>query len=208
MNSTQPASDVIETLEQLDQLYERPPVQRALDKVADHLTPLYRRWIESSRFCVLSTVGPEGTDASPRGDDGPVMRALDRHTLALPDWRGNNRLDSLRNIVRDGRVSLMFMVPGSDNVVRVNGSARLIADPELTGQFEQNGKHPRSVVVVTIGEIYFQCAKALMRSKLWTRGDDSGELPTAGEFLREADTEFDADSYDAGYPEYASTRMW
>ena len=168
----------------------------AVDKVASRLTPLYRRWIGSSRFAVLATVGPEGTDASPRGDDGPVVRCVGDRTLIMPDWRGNRRIDSLRNIVRDGRVSLMFMVPGCNNVVRVNGAAVLIADDDLCGSFEQGGKHPRTVIVVTIGEIYYQCAKALMRSGLWLAGDEGGAVPTAGEFVREFTDGFDAGGYD------------
>ena len=111
----------IDTIQALEDLYVRKPGAASLDKVAQQMTPLYRKWIMESQFCILSTVGREGTDASPRGDDGPVVVELDSKTLAMPDWRGNYRLDSLRNIVEDGRVSLMFMVPGSNNVVRVNG---------------------------------------------------------------------------------------
>ncbi len=199
---------LIETMAELEAVYDAPPVKSSLDKVADRLTPLYRQWITASRFCVLSTVGPEGTDASPRGDDGPVVVELDPKTLAMPDWRGNNRIDSLRNIVRDGRVSLMFMVPGSANVVRVNGTARLTADPEMTSRFEQRGKHPRSVILVEIGEVYFQCAKAIMRSRLWSGEDDSGAVPTAGQMVREADAGFDAEDYDTRYAERAQERMW
>ena len=183
-------------------------VPASLTKVVDHMTPSYRTWIEASRFVVLSTVGEEGTDASPRGDAGPVVRIVDEKTLWMPDWRGNNRIDSLRNIVRDGRVSLMFMVPGCDNVVRINGTAVLSADPEVTETFEQRGKHPRSVIVVTVGEIYFQCAKALMRSKLWLSGDESEGLPTAGQFIKERQAEFDAETYDREYPQAAIPKMW
>ncbi len=182
--------------------------QGSLDKVAGVLTPLYRQWIGASRFVVVSTVGPEGTDASPRGDDGPVARVADARTLMLPDWKGNNRLDSLRNIVRDGRVSLMFMVPGSNNVVRVNGQAVVTADAAVTGLFDKGGALPVTALVVTVGEVYFQCAKAIMRSGLWAAGDESGALPTAGQFLREAKEGFDAEGYDAGYPDHAKTRMW
>ena len=147
------------------------------------MTPLYRQWIAASRFVVLSTVGPEGTDATPRGDDGPGGARGGRPHPVAANWRGNNRIDSLRNIVRDGRVSLMFMVPGSQNVVRVNGRAVVTADPDVTGTFEHRGKQPRTVIVVTLQEMYFQCAKAILRSGLWTRGDESGGLPTAGQFL-------------------------
>ena len=198
---------IVEDIAALQALYDKP-VPTSLTKVAKAMTPLYRRWIEASRFCVLSTAGPEGTDASPRGDDGPVVRIADDRTLLLPDWRGNNRLDCLRNIVRDGRVSLMFMVPGCNNVVRVNGQAVLTDDPEVTGTFEQAGRNPKSVIVVTVGEIYFQCAKAVMRSGLWTRGDDSAGLPTAGQFIREMDAGFDAEGYDISYPDEAPKRMW
>jgi predicted pyridoxine 5'-phosphate oxidase superfamily flavin-nucleotide-binding protein len=112
----------IDDIAALEALYDAPS-NRSLAKVTPVLTPAYRRWIEASRFCILSTVGPDGTDATPRGDDGPVVRIVDDRTLWLPDWRGNNRLDALRNIVADGRVSLMFMITGNTTVVRVNGTA-------------------------------------------------------------------------------------
>jgi PPOX class probable FMN-dependent enzyme len=130
--------DFVEDIAALEALYGTPGAA-SLRKVADHLTPLYAKWIAAARFCVLSTVGAGGTDGSPRGDEGPVALKLDARTLAMPDWRGNNRLDSLRNIVTDGRVSLMFMVPGSSTVVRVNGVARLTDDAELCGRFARRG---------------------------------------------------------------------
>lgn len=196
----------VETIGALEALYDvvNP---KSLDKVVTRLTPLYTRWINAARFCVLTTVGPEGTDGSPRGDDGPVVRIADDTTLMLPDWRGNNRIDSLRNIVRDGRVSLMFMVPGSPTVVRVNGTAVLSDDPVITARFEQNGKHPRSVIVITLGEAYFQCAKAIMRSDIWN-GTAPADLPTAGQFLQEQIQDHDAKAYDDGYAEYAKGKMW
>lgn len=197
----------ISTIEALEALYD-DALPRSLTKVVGRMTPLYRRWIEASRFLVLTTVGPEGTDSSPRGDDGPVVHIDEQERLLLPDWRGNNRIDSLRNLVRDGRVSLMFMVPGCNNVVRVNGRAVLTADAELTASFDKGGKRPKTVIVVTIEEMYFQCAKALMRSKLWQSGDESGAVPTAGEFQRERQADFDAESYDRDYPKYAAPRMW
>ncbi len=197
----------VESIEQLEAVYGAiSPGSK--DKVCPPLTPLYQGWINASRFLILSTVGPEGTDASPRGDDGAVVRIVSEKTLWLPDWRGNNRLDSLRNIVRDPRVSLMFMVPGSKNVVRVNGTAVLAVDAATTNQFEKKGKHPASVIVITVGEVYFQCAKALMRSALWESGDESDRVPTAGEFIAEFKEGFDADEYDAGYADYAKPKMW
>lgn len=199
------AMERIETLEQLTELYG-PPMERAVTKERTALTPLYRRWIEGSRFCVLSTVGPEGTDASPRGDVEPVVRIVDDRTLHLPDWRGNNRTDSLRNIVRDGRVSLLFMAGGCNNVVRVNGRAELIVDASLRGSFERDGHLPRCVILISIEAVYFQCAKALMRSALWSRVPQG--LPSAGDFLAEVDAAFDAPDYDDGYEAYAAPRMW
>ena len=152
----------IETEEDLAALYGTPG-EAAMAKVVRRLTPLYRAWIARSRFCILSTVGPEGTDASPRGDDGPVVTVLDPGTLALPDWRGNDRIDSLRNIVRDPRVSVMFFVPGSNNVVRVNGRGGVTADAGLRARFERSGKLPRTVLVIEIAEVYSQCARAILR---------------------------------------------
>ncbi|NKB51427.1 MAG: pyridoxamine 5'-phosphate oxidase family protein [Rhizobiaceae bacterium] len=197
----------ITTIDELEALYE-DAVPAAFTKVATEITPKYRQWIEASRFVVLSTVGPEGTDASPRGDDGPVATIIDDKTLQIPDWRGNNRLDSLRNIVRDGRVSLMFMVPGCNNVVRINGSAVLTDDPKTTQSFSKNGKLPRTVIAVTIHEMYFQCAKAIMRSAIWNGEDESSSVPTAGEFIKEMKSDFDGRAYDDGYAEYAQPRMW
>ncbi len=173
------------------------------------MTPAYRSWIERSRFAVLSTVGPEGTDASPRGDDGPVVRELDPGTLLLPDWRGNNRVDCLRNIVRDPRVSLMFFVPGSNEVVRVNGRARLTADLTLRESFAREGKLPRTVAVIAIDEIYSQCARALLRSRLWTAGNGAEGLPTFGDILAEMTAgAIDGPAYDQAWPGRAATTMW
>ncbi|PWJ18146.1 pyridoxamine 5'-phosphate oxidase family protein [Jannaschia seohaensis] len=196
----------ITDLEALHALYGTPGAA-ALDKVADRLTPLYRRWILASRFCILSTVGPEGTDASPRGDDGPVVQALDARTLLLPDWRGNQRLDSLRNIVRDPRVSLMFMVPGSANVIRVNGTARLTTDPELIARFEERGRRPTLIAAITIGEVYSQCARAILRAGLWGE-TPAPDLPSVGDLLQEQRAEFDGAAYDAAWPAHAARSMW
>ncbi len=197
----------IESQAALEALYGTPGAP-ALRKVARRLTPLYRQWIMTSRFCILSTVGADGTDASPRGDDGPVVQEIDAGHLALPDWRGNNRLDSLRNIVSDGRVSLMFMVPGSNTVVRVNGRARLTADTAMRARFDRNGKQPATVIVIAIAEIYTQCARAPMRAGLWSR-DDSAGLPSAGDILAEmTQGEIDGAAYDADWPERAAKSMW
>lgn len=197
----------VDSIAALEALYDNPS-PLSLTKVARSLTPRYRDWINAARFCILSTVGPDGTDASPRGDDGPVVRIIDDKTLWLPDWRGNNRLDCLRNIVADGRVSLLFMVAGSSNVVRVNAHAVLTDDPVVTATFEQGGRHPKLVIVITLSEIYFQCAKAIMRAGLWSGHAAPVDLPTAGQFLQEMDRDLDAESYDLRYPTDAQDRMW
>jgi PPOX class probable FMN-dependent enzyme len=197
----------IDTITALEALYGTPGVP-ALRKVARRMTPLYRKWIMASRFCVLSTIGPQGTDGSPRGDDGPVVHELDEGTLLMPDWRGNNRLDSLRNIVEDGRVSLMFMVPGSNTVVRVNGRAWLAAEAEMRARFEKSGRQPATVIVIEIAEIYTQCARALMRAGLW-QGDASDGLPTVGEILAEmTDGAEGGQQYDARWGARAADTMW
>lgn len=198
----------IETLQDLEALYGKPGAP-SLRKVARRMTPLYRQWIMASKLCMLATVGPEGTDDSPRGDDGPVVQELDPGTLALPDWRGNNRLDSLRNIVRDGRVSLMFLVPGSNNVVRVNGKARLTADADLRARFEKKGKQPATVIVVSIDEIYSQCARAMLRAGTWSGIDESEDLPTMGDILAEqTDGDEGGNDYDQAWDARAAQTMW
>jgi len=200
--------EFIEDIEALEALYGTPSAP-ALRKVAQGLTPLYRKWIMASRLCILSTVGPEGVDGSPRGDDGPVVLELDPKTLAMPDWRGNNRLDSLRNIVRDPRVSLMFLVPGSNNVVRLNGTARLTTDADLRALFEKNGKRPATVAVIEITEIYTQCARAMMRARTWTSSDESSDLPTMGETLAEVSKgEEGGARYDSEWGVRAAKTMW
>ena len=201
------ANHTITDVAALESLYGTPG-EASIIKVADHLTPLYQQWVMASRFCVVSTVGADGTDGSPRGDDGPVVQALDARTLLLPDWRGNNRMDTLRNIVTDGRVSLMFFVPGSNNVIRVNGRGIVSLDPALIRRFDQNGKHPRSVVVITIAEVYSQCARALMRAGLWAADDESAGLPTVGEMLAEQKAGFDGAEYDASWGSRAKETMW
>ncbi|MEM7732853.1 MAG: pyridoxamine 5'-phosphate oxidase family protein [Pseudomonadota bacterium] len=199
--------DWINSTEDLEALYGTP-VSAAITKVATRLTPLYRKWIMTSRFCVLTTVGEAGTDGSPRGDDGPVVTELDDQTLAMPDWRGNDRLDSLRNIVSDGRVSLMFMVPGSNTVVRLNGEARLTADEGLRARFDKGGRLPATVIVIRIAEIYTQCARAPMRAGLWKRDDTEG-LPTVGEILAEMSEGAEGGpEYDAGWAPRAAKTLW
>lgn len=199
----------VASVEELEELYG-PVSENARRKVAAQLTPEYRRWIEAARFCVLASVGREGTDASPRGDAGPVVEILDAGHLLLPDWNGNNRIDSLRNIVEDGRVSLLFLAHGNGNVVRVNGRARISADRGLLDRFDRAGRRPRSVVVIAIAEVYFQCSRAVMRSKLWELPPQhAAALPTPGEILASmTGGRAGGADYDRAWPARAREGLW
>lgn len=198
----------IETVEDLQKHYGHPGNASQI-KVTSCLIPAYQAHIERARFCVLTTVGPEGTDGSPRGDEGPVVTIKDSQTLMLPDWKGNERIDSLRNIIRDGRVSLLFLVAGSNVAIRVNGTAKVTADPKVTSTFERQGKRPRSVIFIHIQEVYSQCARALIRSELWTATDQSRGLPTVGDMLKEITSgAFDGQTYDVEWPVRAARTMW
>src|SRR5437762_2342486 len=157
---------VISTVEQLEAIYGFPNDASTV-KVADRITPRYRVLIEKSPFAALATCGPEGLDCSPRGDLAGFVRIHDDRTLIMPDRRGNNRVDSLRNIVRDPRVALLFLIPGSGTTLRVNGRAHLSVDPDLLASFAVNDQAPRSVIVVTAEAVYFQRARAIVRSDLW-----------------------------------------
>ncbi|APG84720.1 pyridoxine biosynthesis protein [Sinorhizobium americanum CCGM7] len=200
---------IIRTVEELKALYG-DAVEASIVKVTETLTAEYRQMIEASPFAAIATVGPEGLDCSPRGDDLTVVRITDDKTVLMPDWRGNNRTDSLANIVRDPRVALLFLVPGSNTTMRINGTAVVSVDPVLIGSFEVDGKHPRSVIVITINEIYFQCARALLRSQLWNpeRFVEPASLPTPGALLKAAKADFDKDSYDRQWPGRAAKSMW
>lgn len=200
--------DFVQNIQQLETIYGQAS-EASLDKVSPVLTPAYRAWIDASKLCILSTVGAGGTDASPRGDDSPVVRILDQSTLALPDWRGNNRMDSLRNIVADPRASLMFLVRGKHIVIRTNGTAKITTDRALCESFAHKGNLPRSVIIFRINEVYSQCARALMRSKIWESADDSVVLPTMGDILRElSEGVFDGASYDRDWAARADKSLW
>ena len=191
----------VTTEAELEALYGLPS-GAAVIKEIDHVSDHYRAFIEASPFVVLATSGPEGLDCTPRGDPAGFVRVVDRKTLMLPDRRGNNRLDALRNIVRDPRVALLFLVPGIGRTLRVNGTASITTDPALCASFAIEGKTPRSVVVVTAKRVYTQCAKALVRSRLWDPASHVPEsaLPSSGEMLRALSAGFDAEGYDRDYP--------
>jgi uncharacterized protein len=200
----------IETIEALEALYG-PVAEAATAKVAHRVTPEYRALIEAAPFAALATVGPEGLDCSPRGDLAGFVRIADERTLLLPDRRGNNRVDSLRNIIRDPRVALMFLIPGWGNALRVNGRAHLKTDAALLGSFAVEGKAPRCVVVIEIGELYFQCARAVIRAGLWdpARHVDPGRLPTPGRILAAmSGARVGGEAYDRDWAGRAAATMW
>ena len=200
----------IATIEQLEAIYEQP-LETSTVKEIDHLTPHYRALIEASPFVALATSGPEGLDCSPRGDAGSVMHIHDDRTLMLPDRRGNNRIDSLRNIVRDPRVGLLFLIPGSGTTLRVNGRAHLSDAAALLESLAMEGKPPRSVIVIEIDSVYFQCARAVIRADLWNPAKyaDPTRLPTAGAILAALSQDrIGGEGYDKAWPERARQSMW
>lgn len=198
------------TIEDLEALYGQPGPASTL-KELDRLNAEYRVVIAASPFAALATVGPEGLDCSPRGDAGEVVRIADDKTLLMPDRRGNNRADSLRNIVRDPRVALLFLIPGSGSTLRVNGRAELRTDRDLLEAFRRSGKLPRCVMVITIETVFFQCARAVIRADLWNpaRHVDVSRLPSAGRMLSAASQGAQGgDAYDAEWPARAAASLW
>lgn len=192
----------ISSVEDLEALYG-PPMDVALTKEIDYISDHYAAFIEASPFLALATVGPEGLDCSPRGDPAPCVRIHDRKTVLMPDRKGNNRTDTLHNIVRDPRVALLFLIPGVGETLRINGCAELVTDPDLCASFDMDGKTPTCVMVVHVDSVYFQCPKALVRSRLWD-GDtqiDRKALPSNGEMLAAlAPDKVNASDYDEAYP--------
>jgi PPOX class probable FMN-dependent enzyme len=201
---------LVTSMEALEALYGNvyPP---AVAKVADHISDEYRRLIEASPFAVLASCGDDGLDCSPRGDPAGFVRVQDRNTLLIPDRQGNNRIDTLRNIVRDPRIAVLFLIPGVGETMRVIGRARISVDPQLTGGFAMNGKTPRCVLVVDVEKAYFQCTKAIVRSKLWdpSRHVDRATLPTAGSILAElTDGRLGGEAHDRAAPERIKATLY
>jgi PPOX class probable FMN-dependent enzyme len=208
-NETAPRT-VVETIEQLEALYGHPG-ETSLVKELDHVSPEYAAFIEASPFIALATSGPEGLDCSPRGDLPGFVRIKDSRTLLMPDRRGNNRADSLKNIIRDPRVALLFLVPGSGTTLRVNGRARISIDRDLCASLAVEGKPARSVIVVAVDAVYFQCARAIRRSDLWNpeKHVDPTSLPTPGRILEVTSRKsIDGETYDREWPERAKASMW
>jgi PPOX class probable FMN-dependent enzyme len=193
----------VTSIAQLETLYGEASGAAVLKEI-DHVSAEYRTFIEASPFFVLASNGPEGVDCSPRGDEPGFVRVADPKTLLIPDRRGNNRVDSLRNIVRDPRVSLLFLVPGVGETFRVIGRASISTDPALLDGFVFAGKTPRAVIVVKVESVYFQCSKAVIRSKLWdaSRHVERKSLPSNGTILAAITKgEHGGEEYDRAYPE-------
>lgn len=200
----------IATAEELREIYGSP-AKSSIVKETGHITPHYRAYIEASPFCGLATVGPEGMDCSPRGDLPGFVRVHDENTLMMPDRRGNNRIDSLLNIVRDPRIALMFLIPGHGICLRVNGEAKIAVDDELRNSFSIDGKAPRSVIVIGTKAVYFQCARAILRSGIWDSKShvDVSSLPSAGEMLADvSDYTVGGKGYDDEWQERATKTLW
>ena len=193
----------ITTIEALDALYDKP-AGASLAKEIDHISEHYRTFIEKAPFVVMATSGPDGLDCSPRGDPAGFVRVLDRKRVLLPDRRGNNRLDSLRNLIADPRVSLLFLIPGVNETLRINGRARIMVNEELAASFAINERVPKILIEVTADRVYFQCAKALVRSRLWASETQvpRSALPSTGQILEQITNKaIDAVEHDRGYPE-------
>jgi PPOX class probable FMN-dependent enzyme len=200
----------ITSLAELDSIYGTP-LETSLAKEVPFVTPHYRAMIEASPFATLATAGPEGLDCSPRGDLPGFVRVVDAKTLIMPDRHGNNRIDSLRNIVRDPRVALLFLIPGSGNTLRINGRGQLTNDPDLLVSFAVVGKPPRTVIVIAVETVYFQCARAIVRSDLWNpdKHIDQKSLPSAGEILAAlSNHRIGGAEYDRAWPERAGKTLW
>ncbi|MDH5541079.1 MAG: pyridoxamine 5'-phosphate oxidase family protein [Rhizobacter sp.] len=187
------------------------PAPTSLRKEVNHLHASYRALIEASPFAVLATSGRDGLDASPRGDAVGFVTIEDERTLLLPDRRGNNRIDSLRNVLEDPRVALLFLVPGIGETLRVNGRAHITTAPDLLQRFAVDGKAPRSVLVIKVETVYFQCSRALVRSCLWDAASwpRPGALPSAGDILAAlTDGQFGGSAYDQAQPERVKTSLY
>ena len=200
----------ISSIAELEALYGQP-AEASLLKETDRIVPEYRAFIEAAPFLALATRGPEGLDCSPRGDGPGFVRVEEDKTLLLPDRRGNNRIDSLRNIVRDPHVALLFLIPGIGETIRVNGRAAISVAPALLESFAVDGKAPKSVIVVTVDTVFFQCARAILRSELWNpqKHVARAALPSAGQILAALSADrFDGEAYDKALPDRQKTTLY
>ncbi len=201
---------LITSMEQLQAIYGEK-VPSSVVKEIDYVCSAYRKLIESAPFIAIATSGPEGLDCSPKGDPAGFVRILDEKTLAIPDRPGNNRIDGFRNIVRDPRIALLFLIPGVGETLRINGRASISIDPELMQSFSVNGKLPRCVLVVYVESIYFHCSKAIVRSKLWDEATkiDRKSLPSTGTIIAElSQGKLGGEKYDREAPERIKAQLY
>ncbi|MDB5599690.1 MAG: putative pyridoxamine 5-phosphate oxidase [Xanthobacteraceae bacterium] len=201
---------LVTTVEALEALYGTPGGASVIKEI-DHINDGYRALIEAARFVAIATSGPEGLDCSPKGDPAGFIRILDDRTLAIPDRRGNNRVDTFHNIVRDPRIALLFLIPGVGETLRVNGRADISIDPELLASFAMNGKNPVCVMIVHIESIYFHCSKAMVRSKLWDPAQmvDRKSLPSTGTIVAELSKgRLGGEAYDRELPERVQAQLY
>ncbi len=205
----QPAPDpfAVTSIEALSALYDAPS-ELVLTKTTDHIGATTRRFIEASPFVLLGTSGARGIHITPRGDAPGFVEILNETTLIVPDRRGNNRLDGLRDILEDNRVSLLFLVPGAAETLRVHGTARITTDPAMRARHVAQGKEPASLLVVSVREVFMQCAKALMRSKLWDKRGRPDGLPSMGQLMAGMVPGREAAVIDNDYPERMRSTMY
>jgi len=202
--------DPVSTESELEQMYVAPQ-STSIRKVTPRLTPAYRAIVEASPFFVIATIGPRGIDCSPRGDAPGFVRVHDDSTLLLPERRGNNRIDTLRNIVRDPRASILFLIPGISELLRVNGHAALSRNPALCQSFAVKAAAPKLVIVFNLEQVMFQCARAVVRAGLWdpSKFRKFGEVPTAGRMLSDATAgEEGGGDYDAVLPSRIQSTLY
>jgi len=210
MDTQAPADPFAVTTDaRLREIYDQP-LEGPIKKVTHRIEATARAWIAASPFCILSTVGSRGVHATPRGDAPGFVAVEPDGSLLIPDRRGNNRLDALRDILEDDRVSVIFLVPGAAEVLRVHGRARITADPALASRFVERGKTPATVLVVRVEELFMQCAKSIVRSRLWGGVARPATLPTMGELIaaHRADGAVDPVAYDAEAPERLDRTMY
>jgi uncharacterized protein len=173
----------VHSLAELEALYAQPS-ELVRNKAGSRIGPETAAFLAASPFCLLATIGPEGPHVTPRGDGAGFVEVADERTLILPDRRGNNRLDGLRDILHDPRVALLFLVPGAAETLRVHGTARLTTDPALRARHAADGKEPATLLVVAVESLFMQCGKALIRSRLWEAGPRTA-VPTLGRLVAE-----------------------
>ncbi|WP_213777754.1 pyridoxamine 5'-phosphate oxidase family protein [Caballeronia sp. dw_276] len=201
---------MLTNVEELESIYGKPN-ERSVRKEISYISEDYAAFILASPFVMLASAGEDGLDCSPKGDAMGFVRILDAHTLAIPDRPGNNRIDTLRNLVHDPRIALLFLVPGAGEMMRVNGRASIADDSDLLASFNVNGKPPRTVILVHVESVYFHCSKAVVRSDLWNaeKHVDRASLPSAGAMLKNvSDSSFDADAYDRALPGRLKTDLY